>query len=487
MLKSYNLYNKIFESGIRDITKLSKEFNKANIYFHIDLDGITSAIAMKEYLDSYNIKTTKFHAIQYGEKEYDLEIPEKDSLPVLVDFSNGKIEFKIHTDHHEFQTGVATKSTLFKKTKSNVGIISNEISAKQIFSSTDVESIDTIDSASFAEKNIKPEDIIKFQFKTDKEKSSKENSMELALVTNKLLLSFKNKPQFCEKLVEISKPSIISIYNNLLKLIIEWNKTAWWKQKLSDKNDINEIIYKMIGYSKDYIETLKKHPTLKIKNKILMQYDAPKMFEPGKFDRYASFVLYPEANFFIMVWTMGLIQVSKNPFKENIKEINNLNLGELVRNILLDYKDFLKKKKISFNKIKNISEKQIYKKAKRKFKPELNISNKFGLRFKDIKNLFGEDSIQNPNNYPEEKIESIMDSKFIELNDKQKEILNNIYIDAWIIIEKLSGGHKDITNITGFQYLTNNGIIEEGDEVNKLLREIARKIFHELNNFQNNL
>lgn len=487
MLKNYNLYNKIFETGIRNITNLAKKFNKANIYFHMDLDGVTSAIAMKEYLKSYGIKTTKFHTIQYGEKEYDLELPEKDALAVLVDFSNGKIEFEIHTDHHEFQTGVATKSTLFKKAKSNVGIISEEISAKQIFPSIDVEAIDTIDSASFQEKNIKPEDIIKFQFKTDKEKTSKENRMKLALVVNKLLLSFKNKQDFLEKLVKKSNPNMISMYQNLLELIIEWNKTAWWKQRLSDKDDINEIIYKLIGYSKDYIDALKKHPSLKIKNNILMQYDAPKMFEPGKFDRYAAFSLYPDANFYIMVWTMGMIQVSKNPFKKKEEEIKDLNLGELVRNILSDYEDFLKEKKIPVDKIKAISEKQIYKKAKRKFKPELNISHKFGLRYKDLKNSFGENSIKNPKNYSEEIIESIMDNKSMKLSEKQKNVLNNIYVSAWDIITKLSGGHKDITNITGFNYLTPNGIIKEGDKTNKLIREIARKIYYDLNNFQNNL
>ena len=37
-------------SGIRNIKQLAKKYKKAEIYFHIDLDGVTSALAMKEYL-----------------------------------------------------------------------------------------------------------------------------------------------------------------------------------------------------------------------------------------------------------------------------------------------------------------------------------------------------------------------------------------------------------------------------------------------------
>ena len=36
------------ESGIRDIKELSKRYPKAEIYFHQDLDGVTTAIAMKK-------------------------------------------------------------------------------------------------------------------------------------------------------------------------------------------------------------------------------------------------------------------------------------------------------------------------------------------------------------------------------------------------------------------------------------------------------
>ena len=38
------------EGGIRDINKLAKRYPKAEIYFHQDLDGVVSALGMKNYL-----------------------------------------------------------------------------------------------------------------------------------------------------------------------------------------------------------------------------------------------------------------------------------------------------------------------------------------------------------------------------------------------------------------------------------------------------
>jgi single-stranded DNA-specific DHH superfamily exonuclease len=46
----------IKESGIRDINKIAKRYKKAKIYFHQDLDGVTTAIAMKNYLEQNGIE-----------------------------------------------------------------------------------------------------------------------------------------------------------------------------------------------------------------------------------------------------------------------------------------------------------------------------------------------------------------------------------------------------------------------------------------------
>ena len=112
----------ITESGIRDISALRKRYPKAEIYFHQDLDGVTTAIAMKKYLEDNGINVVDSEVIQYGDKEFSIKKPDArgDVMPVLVDFAHGKPMFVIHTDHHDRQAGAEdTKSTSFRQSRSN--------------------------------------------------------------------------------------------------------------------------------------------------------------------------------------------------------------------------------------------------------------------------------------------------------------------------------------------------------------------------------
>ena len=189
------------ESGLRDINQLKKRYPKAEIYFHQDLDGVTTAVAMKEYLEDNGIDVVDAHVIQYGDKEFAIKKNDAqgDTMPVLVDFAHGKPMFVIHTDHHDRQAGAEdTKSTSFRQSRSNVETISQIVSPKDLFPSSDILLISTVDSADFARQNISPEDVVNYLFRVDKEKSLQRNKMLLGLVTNKLLLAFKNKPGFLE-------------------------------------------------------------------------------------------------------------------------------------------------------------------------------------------------------------------------------------------------------------------------------------------------
>lgn len=62
--------NILIESGLRNISALKKRYPKAEIYFHQDLDGVTTALAMKKYLESNGIEVVGAHVIQYGDKEF---------------------------------------------------------------------------------------------------------------------------------------------------------------------------------------------------------------------------------------------------------------------------------------------------------------------------------------------------------------------------------------------------------------------------------
>jgi hypothetical protein len=79
------------ESGIRDIRALAKRYPMAKIYFHQDLDGVTTALAMKDYLEQNGIKVVDAEIIQYGSKEFAIKKVEGEGeiMPVLVDFAHG--------------------------------------------------------------------------------------------------------------------------------------------------------------------------------------------------------------------------------------------------------------------------------------------------------------------------------------------------------------------------------------------------------------
>ena len=137
-------------------------------------------------------------------------------MPVLVDFAHGKPMFVIHTDHHDRQAGAEdTKSTSFRASRSNVETISQVVSPKELFPSSDILLISTVDSADFAKHDITPKEVVNYLYRFDKEKSLQKNKMLLGFVINKLLLAFKNKKGFLEGLVMDSEPSLLSILNNI--------------------------------------------------------------------------------------------------------------------------------------------------------------------------------------------------------------------------------------------------------------------------------
>ena len=47
------------ETGIRNINALTATRKEAVMYFHMDLDGVTTAIGMKAYLERYGVRLVK--------------------------------------------------------------------------------------------------------------------------------------------------------------------------------------------------------------------------------------------------------------------------------------------------------------------------------------------------------------------------------------------------------------------------------------------
>jgi disulfide oxidoreductase YuzD len=416
----------IKETGIRNISALRNRYPKAEIYFHQDLDGVTTALAMKNYLKDNGIEVVGSHVIQYGDKEFAIKKNDAqgDIMPVLVDFAHGKPMFTIHTDHHDRQVGVEKgTSKQFRGARSNVETISQVVSPKDIFPSSDILLINTVDSADFAKHDITPEEVVNYIYRLDKEKPLQKNKMLLGFVINKLLLAFKNKPGFLEELVMDSEPSLMSILNT----IKQWmRRTNAAKPEELQKN------------AEDYATKMKEYP--KVSDNIIFQYGGGSMFKPGSYDRYTPFRNNPEADFLIMAWPMGLVQASCNPFKKE-RELKGVNLGEIAQEVISKWEDQLKGKMVPLSTIKWVSETSVG--------PE-----SVGFTFKDFDAIYGEKLREREKGEEAlNHIEEMMETPFKDLSEEHRKMLDEIKISAWDLIQANSGGHKCITNISGLNYL----------------------------------
>ena len=289
------------ESGIKNIATIAKQYKKAEIYFHMDMDGVASASAMKAYLESYGIKVVNAFEIQYGSKEYAVPKGKTDTLKVLVDFAHGKTMFDIHTDHHEGQVGVdPSASTSFKKSPSGAGTISGELSPKDIFPPRDLQIINTVDSADFASQGLKPDDIFNAVFTKNPAFSVEKNHKMMGLVVNKLLLSYKNKSGFLSKLVMTAKPSLISMYNVIARLA----KAAGYKPAEVIKADTENYIAQQkskikVGKLSD-VKSLKFGESIQV-GPIVAQNNAGSMNAGKQYDRYVAFKNHPDTDYFTIL------------------------------------------------------------------------------------------------------------------------------------------------------------------------------------------
>ena len=500
MIKKYqNFLNE--EVGLKNISKIAKLYKTAEIYFHKDLDGVTSAIAMKEFLKNYyQIETVDCHIIQYGGLEYAIKHHKEGNLCVLVDFAHGKPMFHIATDHHDKQSGAEeTQSTYFKQTRSNVETISGEISYADIFTHEDIELIKTVDSANFISNNIKPEDVQNAIFSPDKSVSPAKNRFMMGFVVNRLLLAYKNKRittksldgkrnhinrNILEALTLDSTGSLYSMFNNL-KNYINNAKTNDKLGRLATPEEITDNLNAYIGRMKNYsfiedpstgdvteydpsnwrhkkmLDTgaqIGKGVHFDEDYKIVTQYGGGSMIKPGSYDRYVVFKNNPEADFNCIAWPMGLLQVSCNPFKEKV--LKEIHLGEIAKEVLAKHESVLKRFYVSLESIKK--EFETSQDWKSMAKAEGEDYEGVGFKFSDLEAFYKDclyakkDGKIDNVDINEPKLRQDMNTLFTDLTPDQKFYLSNIKIPAWELIIRNSGGHPSITNITGFNFLKYN-------------------------------
>lgn len=419
----------IKESGIRDINKLRRLFDKIVIVFHQDLDGIASALGMKYYFEGYGFKVIDAKVIQYGDKEWSLKKSDPDDklMYCLCDFAHGKPMFTVHLDHHDTQAGVEPgTATSFRSSRSNVETISQIVSPKDIFPTDDIRLISTVDSADYAKYDISPEEVMNYLFKLDKDRTLQQNKMVMGLVTNKLLLAFKNKPGFLEELVMVSKPSLLNILLNIKRIMVE--------KGYADIPTLEK-------HKEAYVQTQKSSPNVRFEDGIIVQYGGGSMIKPGSYDRYTPFRNNPEADFLVIAWPLGLVQASCNPFKKE-RELKGVNLGEIKDKVLGKWESQLKEREIPLSTIKWISE------SGKEFGSE-----SVGFTFKDFMALYGGKFKGETGQEFLSELDEIMSKPFTDLDEDELKILDSVTVNAWDLIISSSGGHRCITNVGSLNYL----------------------------------
>ena len=337
----------------------------------------------------------------------------------------------IHTDHHEGQVGYdpESTSTSFVTSPSNVAFLSQVVSPQDIFPPKDMKLVSMVDSAKFYDAGISPDEVMRAAFKVNPKLDVSKNLTAMGLVVNKLTLSYKNKPKFLEELVMKSRPSLVSMYNVIKKIA----KTAGYSPP-------EEIEKAHAGYE----ERQKTSKNVKMVGATIVQYGGGVMRGTGAYDRYTPFKLNPEAHYMTIAWPMGLLQLSKNPFKGT----NPYHLGDIMQKALNKYKGYLQNIDVSLERMKYIWERDIEK---------LGSAASMGFTFNDLIALYGKKVKGIERSRWKEMVRDITNKKYKQLSFKQKDILKKVTISAWDIIQAGSGGHKDISNVSGLNFIPGKG------------------------------
>lgn len=461
--------------------KKYKGYN-AILFFHQDMDGVVSAIIFKEILKKYKINIIKYVPIEYGErwayislKKWKKDDNEK-TIFVLTDFSNGFIDVEIHTDHHQKQYIANKSQTYFDSDKKSNAELLNNISTYSIMDEEEIKFINIIDAAQYVEYSLQPEELLNTVFKYDKTKNYKENKMYLALVINNIIAIYKNKmvenKNFLSILVELAKPSLLSIYNTAIYLLKNINKEDYKKildleekmfykyledvKKVAEKNKTPIIIN---SYS-DFLEALKKnsYEMFITKEKIIVSVNNIKNLYQNVNNtfqkvynnfRYAPFAAYRNSILILKIFEdLSRIQISYNAWNTDIKNIKeNFNLADIKEEVFSEFEKFIfKKEYIKIGDLLSVVF-DVKKIEKQKDLSDFKINNVIGFLkiLKPILKIRKNADFSVVLRFNKEiKNKNILEFHKI-LNNYKKE-LNNVLFFLKDYCKIFSGGHKKIYN-----------------------------------------
>lgn len=241
-----------------------------------DMDGVFSAIIVYNQLIKQGIspKHIRITGIQYGDDQDKEGLKKKfkkskGQAVVLVDFARLPDDIDdpdFWSDHHEYEKEKKPKSagkvgaTEWKSDTSHLAILHTS----NMVDSATLKAVDIVDSAGYS--NL--EDVIKMP-KNFKEKGRMER---LAILCNALLVNSKivNNDSLMEKFIKTTSPSLVSFYNNILK----YNRLSKIQEEaikeLSKKNPDWEKVEKSrkVMPSKEARDKIVRDPKVPFRDKI---------------------------------------------------------------------------------------------------------------------------------------------------------------------------------------------------------------------------
>ncbi|MCC6752105.1 MAG: hypothetical protein IT371_30925 [Deltaproteobacteria bacterium] len=423
------------------------------IYYHLDLDGVASAMAMAHFLKQKGVSRFEFQGIEYGGEEYTVSGPKAGWLSVLVDFAHGKPFMDVHTDHHDRQTGTA-KERSFVKGPSNATYLSGLDPRQEAFDATDRQVIDMVDSAGYADR-FTPAEVRRFLFRAAPDQGVTANRLALGLVTNKLLLAAKGKQVdgqalpnvLLGRLVAADRPSLRRLYVELRRLGREQELET--PERLQEKGDTYVVDERARILEPDAarIPTLEVGQSMRLGN-VAVKYGAKLNWRQHAYDRYVAFDLHPEAQFLCVGWPMGLVQASVNAFlgRRNPQALGQILLGP--GGVLSAYEAELKATQVSLGRIKQVSEREL------RDAP----ADALGFRFSDFVGKFaGRAKINGLSRAVGTgrlaTLRAACDKRYSDLTEEDRALLDSVWVSGWDVVRAESGGHPNIAQISGLSFL----------------------------------
>lgn len=241
---NFNKFNKLNESAPKIPKKVKYWVNKGKvgknvmIYFHDDLDGIYSAIAVKNYLEQNEFEIEGYGIVNYQEGWSRIKLNDK-YINIALDYAENVEGIDIYIDHHGSFTEndeQVENPAIKTKTGSAYEGIMDQLGLP--VDSMILDTIDMVDSAKYDEYDIDIKGILEFDI------SKKKNKLDFAAAFNQLLKRSDHKT-FIEVVANTKdiNPSVYNIYR-LFRLLypannlnnIELKKLAKLFNFLDDKN-----------------------------------------------------------------------------------------------------------------------------------------------------------------------------------------------------------------------------------------------------------